>query len=237
MNHSIILPFNHFVDTALWVTLPGQTAWYLGCKAQIYRQPYMEANKRKTKRRKLVAKFQSCDEIHRFIIIYITLSSLSLSLLSSLSLSLSLSLQYLSSRFPFLLLIRIPFCFFPLLYEHRLPQIEPPGYRNYTIPTGKPISAILQDPDLWRGPEDISEDEKKRLPIQVQDLHNFWVKNHPWPDASRDSSRTWKMQRDTYLHAVDIMVHPFCCDAMHAWVRNLIVAVAYYPAFPAIRAP
>jgi hypothetical protein len=88
----------------------------------------------------------------------------------------------------------------------------------------------------------------KRLPVAVQALHRFWVSNHPWPN---NPSKKWKTDRNLALHAVDLIIweckvplsHPFCCDALNQWVRDLIVKVAqgvkvaHFPGFPIIRVP
>jgi hypothetical protein len=80
----------------------------------------------------------------------------------------------------------------------------------------------------------------KKLPVAVQALHRFWMSNHPWP---MNPSKEWKTQRDLMLHAVDLIIwegtysHPFCCDDLNKWVRDLITKVAYFPGFPVIRVP
>ena len=131
---------------------------------------------------------------------------------------------------------------FSLLHQLSLPSLEPLGYYNYQIPAGRHIVDILEDPLLWSGPVCVPLAEMEKLPSAVQALHRFWVSNHPWPDSP---SREWKRKRDNTLHAVDLIIneckepygHPFCCDDLNKWIRDLINKVARYPGFPAIRAP
>ena len=121
------------------------------------------------------------------------------------------------------------------------PSLEPRGFRNYKVKARQSIVSILQDPLLWSGPASLTDDEMHKLPVAVQALHQFWVGNHPWP---RNPSQEWKTERNNTLQAVDTIIssydgparHPFCCDALNEWIRDLITKVAYYPGFPVVKA-
>ena len=121
------------------------------------------------------------------------------------------------------------------------PSLEPRGFRNYKVKARQSIVSILQDPLLWSGPASLTDEEMHKLPVAVQALHQFWVVNHPWPT---NPSQEWKTERNNTLQAVDTIIssydgparHPFCCDALNEWIRDLITKVAYYPGFPVVKA-
>ena len=99
------------------------------------------------------------------------------------------------------------------------PSLEPRGFRNYKVKARQSIVSILQDPLLWSGPASLTDDE----------MHK---------------SQEWKTERNNTLQAVDTIIssydgparHPFCCDALNEWIRDLITKVAYYPGFPVVKA-
>ena len=121
------------------------------------------------------------------------------------------------------------------------PSLEPRGYTSYKVKARQSIVSILEDPLLWSGPASLTDEEMHKLPVAVQALHQFWVVNHPWPN---NPSQEWKRERNKTLLAVDTIVwaydgpasHPFCCDALNEWIRELIIKVAWFPGFPVVKA-